>query len=82
MEAPPGLKANLQRTLASWSADFAGGAGAPPLRAQLLLLLAWFHAVVQERRSYIPQARARAPTLATHLAARSASPLRRRAAER
>jgi hypothetical protein len=25
-----------------------------PLRAQLLFLLAWFNAVVQERRSYVP----------------------------
>jgi hypothetical protein len=25
------------------------------LRAKLLFLLAWFHAVVQERRAYVPQ---------------------------
>lgn len=25
-----------------------------PLRAQLLFLLAWFNAVVQERRNYVP----------------------------
>lgn len=25
------------------------------LRAQLLFVLAWFHALVQERRTYIPQ---------------------------
>jgi dynein heavy chain 2 len=33
-----------------------GGAAVPPKRrGQLLFLLAWFHAVVQERRSYLPQ---------------------------
>jgi dynein heavy chain 2 len=83
-EAPPGLKANLQRTYATWSADFLagqapavarrssrssdGGAtpgtgrnsttlvapGRVPLRAQLLFLLAWFNAVLQERRNYVP----------------------------
>ncbi len=54
-EAPPGLKKNLQRTYDGWTPDFV--AAGPPLRAQLLFVLAWFHAVVQERRSYIPQAR-------------------------
>jgi dynein heavy chain 2 len=33
-------------------ADIAGGT---PLRAQLMFVLAWFHAVVQERRIYMPQ---------------------------
>ena len=52
-EAPPGIKQNLLRTYSSWDATFIaqGGSG----RAQLLFILAWFHAVVQERRTYIPQ---------------------------
>lgn len=52
-ESPPGMKKNLQRTYASWSPEFiAKGATA---RAQLLFLLAFFHALLQERRTYIPQ---------------------------
>lgn len=52
-EAPPGLKANLLRTYDAWPAEYVqeGGAG----RAQLLFMLAWFHAVAQERRTYVPQ---------------------------
>jgi len=55
-EAPPGLKKNLQRTYEFWTPEYV--AEGPPVRAQLLFALAWFHAVVQERRRYIPQARA------------------------
>ncbi|KAJ8530396.1 hypothetical protein ON010_g14516 [Phytophthora cinnamomi] len=52
-ESPPGMKKNLQRTYAAWNPDFiAKGSSA---RAQLLFLLAWFHALLQERRTYIPQ---------------------------
>jgi hypothetical protein len=47
-EAPPGLKRNLQRTYEGWDADFISSG--PPLRAQLLFVLAWFHAVVQVSR--------------------------------
>ena len=58
-ESPPGLKKNLQRTLTSWGSEFIDGSqGQPPpprRRGQLLFLLAWFHAVVQERRTYLPQ---------------------------
>eukprot|EP00878_Enallax_costatus_P013542 GHUV01014158.1.p1 GENE.GHUV01014158.1~~GHUV01014158.1.p1 ORF type:complete len:511 (+),score=158.79 GHUV01014158.1:164-1696(+) len=68
-EAPPGIKMNLQHTYASWSTDFLAGTTAAatgtgtvqpvpaqlvPLRAQLLFLLAWFNAVIQERRNYVP----------------------------
>jgi dynein heavy chain 2 len=53
VEAPPGVKKNLQRTYEGWSPELL--AAGPPLRAQLLFVLAWFHAVVQERRSFIPQ---------------------------
>ncbi|GLD99145.1 hypothetical protein PINS_up007863 [Pythium insidiosum] len=52
-ESPPGLKKNLQRTYATWSPEFI--AKGPPTRAQLLFLLAFFHALLQERRTYIPQ---------------------------
>lgn len=52
-EAPPGLKKNLLRTYEGWNQDMVSAG--TPLRAQLLFVLAWFHAVVQERRSYIPQ---------------------------
>ena len=73
-ESPPGIKKNIQRTLASWGRDYVDGTHrttvdgsgspsrgepeppAPPrVRGQLLFLLAWFHAVVQERRTYLPQ---------------------------
>ncbi|KAJ3416777.1 Cytoplasmic dynein 2 heavy chain 1 [Chytridiales sp. JEL 0842] len=53
LEAPPGVKKNLQRIYESWSPDFIASGSA--LRAQALFALAWFHAVIQERRTYIPQ---------------------------
>ncbi|CAD7696590.1 unnamed protein product [Ostreobium quekettii] len=52
-EAPPGVKQNLQRTYDAWGQDFLGSG--PPVRAQLLFSLSWFHAILQERRNYIPQ---------------------------
>ena len=52
-EAPPGTKKNLLRTYEAWPQEFL--ASGPPVRAQVLFLLAWFHAVVQERRTYVPQ---------------------------
>jgi dynein heavy chain 2 len=52
-ESPPGLKKNLQRTYSSWNPKFIGDG--PPVRAQLLFILAWYHAIMQERRTYIPQ---------------------------
>ncbi len=52
-EAPPGMKKNMLRTYDGWSSEFIGQGS--PLRAQLLFILSWFHAVVQERRNYIPQ---------------------------
>jgi hypothetical protein len=39
----------------AWSPQFI--ASGSVFRAQLLFMLAWFHAVVQERRTYVPQAR-------------------------
>ena len=52
-ESPPGIKKNLQRTYFSLtSEDIEKGS---IVRAQALFSLAWFHAIVQERRTYIPQ---------------------------
>lgn len=52
-EAPPGLKKNLLRTFEIWTPEeFSRGSVA---RSQTLFVLAWFHAIVQERRKYIPQ---------------------------
>ncbi|KAK3100036.1 hypothetical protein FSP39_013759 [Pinctada imbricata] len=53
-EAPPGVKRNLMRTYESWSPEYISKTG-NVLRAQALFALSWFHAVVQERRMYIPQ---------------------------
>ena len=52
-ESPPGVKKNLLRTYASWQSSFVDQGN--PQRAQALFALAWFHAVLQERRTYIPQ---------------------------
>jgi dynein heavy chain 2 len=52
-EAPPGVKKNLLRTLESWNPGwFAGG---PAVRSQVMFVCAHFHAIMQERRTYIPQ---------------------------
>lgn len=52
-EAPPGIKKNLQRTFDGWGpATFEQGS---VFRAQMYFVLAWYHAIVQERRTYIPQ---------------------------
>lgn len=53
-EAPPGVKKNLQRTYDSWTPEYIAQ-GKSIYRSQTLFALAWFHAVVQERRCYIPQ---------------------------
>lgn len=54
VQSPPGLKKNLLRTYESWSPEQISKGG-NPARAQALFCLAWFHAVCQERRNYIPQ---------------------------
>ncbi|KAG1684369.1 Cytoplasmic dynein 2 heavy chain 1 [Nymphon striatum] len=51
-EAPPGIKQNLLRTYDSWSSDSKNGS---LHQLQLMFSLALFHAVLQERRIYIPQ---------------------------
>ncbi|RXG65468.1 Cytoplasmic dynein 2 heavy chain 1 [Armadillidium vulgare] len=53
-EAPAGIKKNLQRTYDSWSPELIAR-GNNVNKGQSLFVLAWFHAVVQERRTYIPQ---------------------------
>jgi dynein heavy chain 2 len=52
-ESPPGLKKNLARTYAAWTDEYL--ARGSPLRAGLHMALAWFHAIAQERRNYVPQ---------------------------
>lgn len=52
-EAPPGVKKNLLRTFENWNQEEFSKGGIT--RAQTLFVLAWFHAIVQERRKYIPQ---------------------------
>ncbi|XP_065833043.1 cytoplasmic dynein 2 heavy chain 1-like isoform X2 [Oscarella lobularis] len=53
-EAPPGIRRNLMRTYDSWTPEFVSR-GKSVARSQALFALSWFHAIVQERRSYIPQ---------------------------
>ena len=53
-EAPPGVKRNLQRTYDAWGPKLISQGS--PLQGQLLFMLAWFHAIVQERRAYMSQA--------------------------
>ena len=52
-ESPPGIKMNLQRTFDSWDSESFDPRNA--VRSRLMFLLACFHAVMQERRTYIPQ---------------------------
>ncbi|CAG0883700.1 unnamed protein product [Cyprideis torosa] len=54
-EAPAGVKRNLERTYDAWRRDMGNDLGGSVLGARSLMALAWFHAVLQERRSYIPQ---------------------------
>jgi len=54
VEAPPGIKKNLQRTYGSmWTPEFVERGS--KRRAQVLFMLSWFHALLQERRNFIPQ---------------------------
>ncbi|EFC42807.1 cytoplasmic dynein [Naegleria gruberi] len=52
-ESPPGIKQNMLRTFESQNVTEFKAYGKNRMR--LSLLLAWFHSVVQERRTYIPQ---------------------------
>uniref|UniRef100_A0A158PNV8 Cytoplasmic dynein 2 heavy chain 1 (inferred by orthology to a C. elegans protein) n=1 Tax=Anisakis simplex TaxID=6269 RepID=A0A158PNV8_ANISI len=52
-EAPPGVRNNMNRTYAQWrDSGMNGGA----VRLQCLFVLAWMHALIQERRTFVPQA--------------------------
>lgn len=51
-EPPPGIRANLLRTFSQIPAQRM--AKAPNERARLYFLVAWFHAIVQERLTYAP----------------------------
>ncbi|KZT06248.1 dynein heavy chain [Laetiporus sulphureus 93-53] len=51
-EPPPGIKANLSDSLRSISSSRL--TQGPAEKARLYFLLAWFHAVVQERLRYVP----------------------------
>jgi dynein heavy chain 1 len=50
-EPPPGVRANLLDTLKGLPTRFASG---PAEKQRLFFLLAWLHAVVQERLRYLP----------------------------
>jgi dynein heavy chain 2 len=60
-ESPPGIKKNLQRTFEIWNGSdndlFDANATniSNPIKNRLLFLLACFHAIMQERRNFIPQ---------------------------
>ena len=53
-ESPPGIKRNLQRTLNGWGPSVLESSENVSM-AQATFTLAWFHAIVQERRVFIPQ---------------------------
>lgn len=53
-EAPPGIRNNLLRTVGGWQQGGAVVTQGETLKGRLLFALAWFHAVLQERRRYIP----------------------------
>lgn len=52
-EAPPGVQQNLLHTYQDWESGPYDAKGT--LHTQLLFITASFHAILQERRSYIPQ---------------------------
>ena len=52
-EAPPGIKKNLQRTFQAFASLLPPGVDADYM--QIIFLLGWLHAIIQERRTYIPQ---------------------------
>eukprot|EP00898_Chlorokybus_atmophyticus_P001659 jgi/Chlat1/2494/Chrsp175S08714 len=52
-EAPPGVKRSVQRTYDAWQPEVISSG--TNFRAQLLFALAWTHAILLERRNFIPQ---------------------------
>lgn len=53
-ETPPGVKNNLARTF-SYVSPSPDQQSQNPAMTQLLFVLSWFHALIQERRKYVPQ---------------------------
>jgi len=53
-ETPPGVRNNLMRTF-SYVTPSQDQQRQNPAMTQLLFVLSWFHALMQERRKYIPQ---------------------------
>lgn len=51
-ESPPGVKNNMNRTYTQWRDS---GVSGGMIRQQCLFILAWIHALIQERRTFIPQ---------------------------
>ena len=53
-ETPPGVKKNMERIYQNWSSDFLPSVNNEMIH-QSLFALAFIHAILQERRTYIPQ---------------------------
>lgn len=53
LESPPGIKKNIQQSLLTWNIEEIKSSST--VKVQLLFLLSLFHAIIQERRTYIPQ---------------------------
>lgn len=50
-ETPPGVRNNMGRTFQYVAPEKPSS----PVQVQMLFVLSWFHAILQERRTYIPQ---------------------------
>ena len=53
-ETPPGVKKNMERIYQGWNSDFLPSVKSEMIH-QSLFALAFIHAILQERRTYIPQ---------------------------
>ncbi|KAH9593148.1 Dynein heavy chain region D6 P-loop domain [Trypanosoma melophagium] len=53
VETPPGVKQNLLQSYTTWDEAFINSK--TKVTSQVLFGLAWFHAILQERRNYVPQ---------------------------
>ncbi|ORC91608.1 putative dynein heavy chain [Trypanosoma theileri] len=53
VETPPGIKQNLLQSYTIWDESFINNK--TKTTCQVLFGLAWFHAILQERRNYVPQ---------------------------
>ena len=54
-ETPPGVKKNMERIYQTWSNDVLNSNSINATVKQALFALAFIHAILQERRTYIPQ---------------------------